>query len=103
RRASSGGGQRASRSRAISGVRAILTPLAGATLTCLGSSRTAQLVCPDERGSSWPCGIIAAMPGPPARFPRIAIVGRPGTPDLATPLSELAGFLTARGHAVVLE
>jgi len=43
------------------------------------------------------------MPGPPARFPRIAIVGRPGTPDLATPLSELAGFLTARGHAVVLE
>ena len=43
------------------------------------------------------------MPGTPARFPRVAIVGRPGTPDLAAPLTQLAGFLTARGHAVVLE
>ena len=43
------------------------------------------------------------MPGPPARFPRVAIVGRPGTPDLAAPLERLAGFLASRGHAVVLE
>jgi NAD+ kinase len=43
------------------------------------------------------------MPGTPARFPRVAIVGRPGTPDLAAPLRRLADFLAARGHAVVLE
>lgn len=43
------------------------------------------------------------MPGSPARFPRVAIVGRPGTPDLAAPLARLAGFLASRGHAVVLE
>ena len=41
--------------------------------------------------------------GLPARFPRVAIVGRPGTPDLAAPLGRLAGFLAARGHDVVLE
>jgi NAD+ kinase len=40
---------------------------------------------------------------PPARFPRVALVGRPGTPDLGAPLGRLAGFLAARGHAVVLE
>lgn len=39
----------------------------------------------------------------PARFPRVAIVGRPGTPDLAAPLARLADFLAARGHAVVIE
>ena len=43
------------------------------------------------------------MPGSPARFPRVAIVGRPGTPDLAAPLARLAGFLSSHGHAVVLE
>ena len=43
------------------------------------------------------------MPGPSARFPRVAIVGRHGSPDLAAPLKRLAGFLTSRGHAVVLE
>ncbi|MEO8486890.1 MAG: NAD kinase [Betaproteobacteria bacterium] len=43
------------------------------------------------------------MPGTPARFPRVAIVGRPGTPDLAAPLARLAAFLASRGHAVVLE
>jgi NAD+ kinase len=43
------------------------------------------------------------MPGSPARFPRVAIVGRPGTPDLAAPLARLAGFLASHGHAVVLE
>jgi NAD+ kinase len=42
------------------------------------------------------------MPSP-ARFPRVAIVGRPGTPDLGEPLGRLAGFLASRGHAVVLE
>jgi NAD+ kinase len=39
----------------------------------------------------------------PARFPRIAVVGRPGSPALAEPLVRLAQFLTDRGHAVVLE
>jgi len=43
------------------------------------------------------------MPGTPARFPRVAIVGRPGTPDLAVPLRRLADFLASRGHEVVLE
>src|SRR5215510_92428 len=39
----------------------------------------------------------------PARFPRIALVGRPGKPALADPLVRLAQFLTQRGHAVALE
>ena len=39
----------------------------------------------------------------PARFPRIVLVGRPGSPALAEPLVRLAQFLTDRGHAVVLE
>ena len=43
------------------------------------------------------------MPGTPARFPRVAIVGRPGTPDLDGPLGRLARFLASKGHAVVLE
>jgi len=43
------------------------------------------------------------MPGAPARFLRVAIVGRPGTPDLGAPLGRLAGFLASKGHAVVLE
>ena len=32
------------------------------------------------------------MSATPARFPRVAIVGRPGTPDLAAPLARLADF-----------
>lgn len=43
------------------------------------------------------------MPGTPDRFPRVAIVGRPGTPDLAAPLARLAGFLAAGGREVVIE
>ncbi len=44
------------------------------------------------------------MPAPdPARFPRIALVGRHGTPEIALPLRQLSGALLARGHAVVLE
>jgi len=39
----------------------------------------------------------------PDRFPRIALVGRPGTPELAQPLADLARLLRSRGHAVVLE
>jgi NAD+ kinase len=43
------------------------------------------------------------MPVPvPARFVRVALVGRPETPGLAEPLARLAAFLTARGHHVVL-
>ncbi len=43
------------------------------------------------------------MPALPSRFPRIALVGRQATPGLAEPLARLAAFLTARGHAIVLE
>jgi len=41
--------------------------------------------------------------GLPARFPRVVLVGRPGSPGLAEPLVRLAQFLTDRGHAVALE
>ena len=39
----------------------------------------------------------------PARFPRVVLIGRPGSPGLAEPLVRLAQFLTDRGHTVVLE
>jgi NAD+ kinase len=39
----------------------------------------------------------------PARFPRIALVGRYASPGLAAPLARLAGFLAEHGHEVVLE
>jgi NAD+ kinase len=39
----------------------------------------------------------------PARFARVAIVGRPGSPGLAQPVTQLAGFLARRGHEVLLE
>ena len=39
----------------------------------------------------------------PARFPRIALVGRYASPGMAEPLARLADFLRARRHAVVLE
>jgi NAD+ kinase len=43
------------------------------------------------------------MPAPlPARFGRVALVGRPETPGLAEPLARLAAFLGSRGHCVVL-
>jgi len=43
------------------------------------------------------------MPAPlPARFARVALVGRPETPGLAAPLARLAAFLEARGHQVML-
>lgn len=37
------------------------------------------------------------------RFPRIALVGRFATPAIAAPLAEVAAFLTARGHRVVVD
>ncbi|MEO8755763.1 MAG: NAD kinase [Casimicrobiaceae bacterium] len=45
------------------------------------------------------------MPAPnaPARFARVALVGRYASPELAVPLAQLAAFLTARGHHVVLD
>jgi len=44
------------------------------------------------------------MPAPaPARFPRIALVGRPGSTDAPGALSRLAHMLQGRGHTVVLE
>ncbi len=46
---------------------------------------------------------MAAMPGSPERFPRIALVGRHASPGLAAPLARLAAFLEKRGHAVVFE
>lgn len=43
------------------------------------------------------------MARPPARFPRIALVGRPSSPGIEVPLSGLAAFLAGRGHQVVVE
>jgi NAD+ kinase len=44
------------------------------------------------------------MPPPvPARFPRIALVGRHGSPDAAGPLARLAQMLRKRGHDVFVE
>ena len=44
------------------------------------------------------------MPPPvPARFPRIALVGRPGSPDVSGPLARLAQTLRKRGHEVAVE
>lgn len=40
---------------------------------------------------------------PSARFPRIALIGRYASPNIAAPLSALVDFLRARGHAIVLE
>lgn len=46
---------------------------------------------------------MGAMPAPPARFPRIALVGRYASPNIAAPLGTLVEFLRGRGHAIVLE
>ncbi|HEY5366480.1 MAG TPA: NAD kinase [Casimicrobiaceae bacterium] len=46
---------------------------------------------------------MAPMPAPPARFPRIALVGRYASPNIAEPLASLAEFLRARGHTLLLE
>jgi NAD+ kinase len=43
------------------------------------------------------------MPGSPARFQRIALVGRYASPGMAEPLARLSDFLTERGHDVVIE
>jgi NAD+ kinase len=40
---------------------------------------------------------------PALAFRRVALIGRYASPDIADPLSRLAAFLAARGHAVVLE
>jgi len=39
----------------------------------------------------------------PARFPRIALIGRHGGPGVAVPLAELIAFLRSRGHSVLLD
>ena len=39
----------------------------------------------------------------PARFPRIALVGRHGSPDVSGPLAQLARLLQTRGHHVMVE
>ena len=39
----------------------------------------------------------------PARFARIALIGRHGGADLSGPLASLAAFLRARGHAVAVD
>ena len=61
------------------------------------------LVRPADGGPAVRVWFNRPMTATPARFPRVAVVGRHDTPDLATPLARLAGFLSARGHAVVLE
>jgi NAD+ kinase len=45
----------------------------------------------------------APIPGPAARFRRVALIGRHATPGIAEPLSRLAAFLVSVGHDVVLE
>jgi NAD+ kinase len=45
----------------------------------------------------------APAPGPSLPFRRVALVGRPGSPTIAGPLGHLIGFLTQRGHDVVLD
>ena len=42
------------------------------------------------------------MVASPHCFPRVALIGRLGSPGIAEPLARLAGFLAGRGHAVVL-
>jgi NAD+ kinase len=46
---------------------------------------------------------MAAMPGSPSRFPRVALIGRHASPGIGVPLGRLARFLAGRGHQVVLE
>ncbi len=45
------------------------------------------------------------MPAPPvpARFTRVALVGRQASPGIAAPLRALATFLTKRGHTVTID
>jgi len=43
------------------------------------------------------------MPAPPSRFPRIALVGRHGSPGIGEPLARIATFLAQRGHSIILE
>jgi NAD+ kinase len=43
------------------------------------------------------------MPESPARFQRIALVGRYASPGMAGPLARLSEFLIGRGHDVVVE
>lgn len=42
-------------------------------------------------------------PSVPARFARVALVGRYASPGIAAPLRALASFLAARGHAVTVD
>jgi NAD+ kinase len=44
-----------------------------------------------------------SAPNTPARFARVAMVGRQASPELAAPLAQLAAYLAARGHSVVLD
>ena len=41
--------------------------------------------------------------GPSVLFRRVALVGRPGTPEIVEPLARLTRFLAGRGHSVVLD
>jgi NAD+ kinase len=45
------------------------------------------------------------MPAPivPARFARVALVGRHASPGIAAPMRTLAAYLAARGHAVTVD
>jgi NAD+ kinase len=60
-------------------------------------------------GAGGACALIAPMspsaplPVPATRFPRVALIGRQGSPAIAEPLLRLASFLAALGHDVVIE
>jgi NAD+ kinase len=45
----------------------------------------------------------APATAPAIAYHRVALIGRHGSPSIGAPLSALAAFLTARGHAVVLD
>ena len=47
--------------------------------------------------------LATSLATPAARFPRIALIGRYASPNIAAPLATLVDFLRARGHAIVLE
>ncbi len=51
------------------------------------------------------CGVIRGMLDAVSKgtLHRVALVGRYATPEIAEPLSRLAGFLLRRGHEVLLE
>ena len=66
---------------------------------------SAAFIRQDEAVADEAYGLIAAMPAPnpPARFARVALVGRYASPGIAEPLTKIAAHLASRGHEVVID